>query len=203
MKSSANPANRQRQQQTPLATGRISLSIPSPSGAFRSTAGAAGGAAGATGGASAAAGSDGVLGSDQDPAERATLHETKKAIDHLKSVTGIYYYYMLCCRRCLLSLLLLCNSVPYIGNSLLTPADSYSNNVACLHKLLRYYSSFPFGGKRRQQSAQPLLFNISCVTYTNSFTLFLSLSILLYGPSASAHYVCCYSYLHIPPLCGS
>lgn len=81
MKSSASASNRK---QTPTTAGRFTQPSASagflrPSGAtVPSSAGAAGG--GAVGG-------DGVLIADQE--ERQALHETKKAIDHLKSVTGI------------------------------------------------------------------------------------------------------------------
>lgn len=76
MKSSANASNRK---QATLATSgnksQPSTNVLRPSGAtVPSSAGTAGG--------------DGVLIVDQE--ERQALHETKKAIDHLKSVTGNY-----------------------------------------------------------------------------------------------------------------
>lgn len=74
MKSSANASNRK---QATLATSKSqpSTNVLRPSGAtVPSSAGTAGG--------------DGVLIVDQE--ERQALHETKKAIDHLKSVTGNY-----------------------------------------------------------------------------------------------------------------
>ncbi len=101
MKSSANASNRQgrsnqqqqqpQQQMTPLATGR-GLTLPVGSaGILRPGGGVPSNSSGLTvAGSSAAAAAGDVL---VDQEERQALHETKKAIDHLKSVTGIMFRY--------------------------------------------------------------------------------------------------------------
>lgn len=103
MKSSANASNRK---QTPLTTSRItqqpaggSAGVLRPSGT--TVPSSASGTAAAAGGVA-----DGV--SIADAEDRLLLHETKKAIDHLKSVTGIIIIiiiilFLFCADACSLS----------------------------------------------------------------------------------------------------
>lgn len=79
MKSSANAASRKP---TPLTSVNKSMQ-PSSTNVLRPTGATVPSSAGTAG-----AVGDGVLIVDQE--ERQALHEAKKAIDHLKSVTGIY-----------------------------------------------------------------------------------------------------------------
>ena len=93
MKTSANASNRQgrssNQQQplmTPMVTGRVTTLPIGSAGILRPTGGGPSNSSGLTVAGGGASAGDVLV----DQEERQALHETKKAIDHLKSVTGIY-----------------------------------------------------------------------------------------------------------------